>query len=513
MLPIAIGYASFGVCIVVILALNYLIVKYYSDKHEAEKLTTVVAVLGLTITLLCLFIIPVDILNVSTMSDQGGNVTLSTSDINFRNDSIRIIYYVLYALILGFALVLIPFAYFYFEEYDEGLTTCQRVYAGCKYTTFLIVFMVVLLIVGAFIRPGSSKPVDNQNVKDWIQDEIMNQNAAEASLMFAIACLTLLGFIVWISYTAYGLSAMPMGLIKGKRRVSDDRDQIDSDLSKTRERVGFLSSKNASGKNMSSRDEANLSLLQSRERALQRRSSRLDGSEKGIKKILVIFRPFSFIFGFVFLLVSFLIVISIVLSIIDKLTSSVCGSSCGFLTTYPKLKNPVDLLLSLLAPYFPLDFIILGLLITFVYFSTLAGIVRIGIRFIWIKMYEFLPRRTAPQGLLMATVLLMLANLCMNVQILTLAPRYGMFGTQVWFNATSQAVSPCSLDAPPNACQMTQIGVLSSRIQMGTSFFGIVYYYATWVFVGTFLIGLVVSLIRKRQSNVVAYRDDSDEDF
>eukprot|EP01133_Synstelium_polycarpum_P013901 gene13901-16401_t len=494
MLQIGFGWAAFGI-----------VVAYYSDKHEAEKLTTIVTVLGLTIMMCAVLIIPVDILNVSTMSNKNGTFVISQDDIDNRNTSMRIIYY-------AFSLIIIPFAYFFYEENDEGMPLGPRIFAGCKYTSFLIVFTIVLLVVGAFVRPGT-KSIDNQNVKDWIQTEILNQNAAEGSLMFAIACTTLLGFIVWITYTAYGLSAFPVGLIKGKRRVSDDRNDLDADLFKTREKANYYSSKFASGKSMSANEEAALSLLKSKERVLKKHSDRLEASQSGIRKVLVIFRPFGFIFGFIFLAFSIVIWISIGLSLIDKISSSVCGSACGFLTTYPKLKNPVDLALSFLAPYFPLDYVCLGLLIVYIYFCTLSGIVKIGIRFLWIKMYEFTPFKTLPQGLLVASVLLMFSNLCLSFQILQLAPRYGMFGTQVWQNVTTGAISDCTLDAPTDLCVMSQIGVLSSRIIMGTSFFGIIYYYATWVFIGTFLIGCLVSIIKGRSSNVVKYNNDSDEDI
>ncbi|KAF2069994.1 hypothetical protein CYY_008686 [Polysphondylium violaceum] len=524
MLNIGLGWAAFGIVILVLIVLNYIIVKYYSDKHESEAITTIIAVIGLTLTLLCVMIIPVDILNVSTMSNQQGNWTIDPTDISSRNFNVKMLYYdsniylsiyslllVLYGAVAVVSLILIPFAYFFYEEYDENETIGSRIYAGCKYTIFFIVFTIVLLVVGAFVRPGSSKPVDNQNVQDWIKQEVLNQNAIESSLLFTFACLSFLGFCVWATYTAYGLSAFPIGLIKGKRKISDDKSHINEDLYKTREKSKFYSSKFASGKSLSAKEESTLSLLKHKERALERRSSRLDSADKGIKKIFVIFRPFAFIFGFIFLLFSLLIVISIVLSIIDKISASVCGSACGFLTTYPKLKNPFDILLIKLAPYFPADYFILGFVIFYIFASTLSGIVRIGIRFLWVHMYDFQYRKTFPQGLLVACVLLMLSNLCLNMQIINLAPRYVMYGTQVFLNTTSLEVLPCSIEAPPDLCIMSQIGVLTSRIQLGTSFFGIIYYYATWAFVGTFLIGLVVSIIRKPQTNISSAYDDEDD--
>lgn len=125
-------------------------------------------------------------------------------------------------------------------------------------------------------------------------------------------------------------------------------------------------------------------------------------------------------------------------------------------------------------------------------------------------MFEFGYRKTFPQGLLLASVLLMLSNLCLNMQIVNLAPRYVMYGAQVYLNGTS--VIPCTINAPTDLCIMSEIGLLTSRIQLGISFFGIVFYYGTWVIVATFILGLAVSIFKRRPSAALSYSGDSDEE-
>ena len=46
------------------------------------------------------------------------------------------------------------------------------------------------------------------------------------------------------------------------------------------------------------------------------------------------------------------------------------------------------------------------------------------------QVFKIRPRRTPPQPLLLACVLLMLIMLVMNVEVLTLAPQYATFGSQ-----------------------------------------------------------------------------------
>lgn len=48
------------------------------------------------------------------------------------------------------------------------------------------------------------------------------------------------------------------------------------------------------------------------------------------------------------------------------------------------------------------------------------------------QMFTFKKRATPPQGLLLASVILMLSILVLNLQVLTLAPRYTTFGSQTF---------------------------------------------------------------------------------
>jgi len=371
----------------------------------------------------------------------------------------------------------------------------------------------VLLIIGAVVKPGN--PASN-TPKDWFDFVVDPNDHGEGAITFAIACLTLLGFGVWITYTAYGLSALPIGLMKGKKHIAEESSDLQGDLHETREKARAISSKYITGKRLSEKDQNQLDLLKRQERVLAKRSDRLNATQQGFQRVVSACKPFSFVFGILFILVTILIIVSILLTNIDKIKNS-CGAPCGFVTKYPEISNPIDLMLWNLAPYFPLDYVALGSIILYVFFSTLSGVIRIGIRFLWVHLFTIKPRQTPPQGLLLATVLLMLALLALNVEILTLAPRYASYGSQVYLdtNVTGNAtavLTQCSITAPPSLCTMTQIGSLMSRIQAGTAFFGVVYYVATWVFLAAFLVGVIVSLVKKKSSNIETEANDSDEE-
>jgi len=492
------GWVAFAIIILVLLAFCYFVVRYYTDRHEAEALPTIVTTASLTLALLALFLIPVDILDVSLGAGKGAEI--------------KVLYYILYGCILAFAFVVIPFSYFYYEEFDEDVTVKQRIFGGLKYTTFLLVIMIVLLVIGLFV--GVPKNTNSGSAKEWIDVIIDKNSKGEHAIVFAIACLTIIGYVIWISYTAYGLSAFPIGLLKGKRHLAEEASDIQSDLETTREQKRAISSKYMTGKKMNSRDEKQLDLLKRQERILANRSAKIDQSQSGCGKLVHACKPFVFIFGIILTLVTLLIVVSIVLSLVDKIVNT-CGTKCGFFASYPKIPNPIDLLLYNLAQVFPLDYVVFGSLIAYIFFCTLNGIVRIGVRFLWVHLYNIKPRQTPPQGLLLTAIILMLALLVLNIEILTVAPRYATFGTQTYTNGTDTNI-PCTTSVlflnSTNNCTMTQIGIFVATIEAGTAFFGNVYFYAMWVFVLTFIIGAIVTCVRRKSSNIEENDESDDED-
>jgi len=448
---------------------------------------------------------------------------------------IRIAYYVLYSLVLFFCFVLIPFAYFYYEEDDEDITLGQKIWAGCKYTIFLLIIVIVLLVVGiilAVVQPAEKPTKDN--AKQWISD-LLKTTPPEAAVSFAIASLTTIGFVSWISYTAYGLTAFPIGIIRGRKHVTEDANDLQSDLESTREKKRKLKSKYLGGKRISRKDESTLNLLDRKEKVLSRQGQRLEASSCW-RTCYTVSKPFLFIFGIVFLLVSIVIWVSILLTTIDKTVNQhqICESSaaCGFVLSNREIFNPVDVVLTKAAKFFPLDYVIVALLVIYIFIATLSGIVKISIRFLWMKLYDIRRGGSAPQGLLLAAVILILSTLALNFEITTLAPQYSTFGTQVYnvsmLNATvggngtvagngtvvvdNRGMIPCDLKSPQANCTMTQIAQIVNRVSIRTAFFGVIYFYATWVFLVFCVLGSFVALFKARASNIEKREDDSDEE-
>lgn len=72
-------------------------------------------------------------------------------------------------------------------------------------------------------------------------------------------------------------------------------------------------------------------------------------------------------------------------------------------------------------PFVQLDFVVFTLFVLYMFFTTLSGVVHIGVRFLWVKMFRFEHGRTLPQGLLLATVILMFAIIALNFELSAMA--------------------------------------------------------------------------------------------
>jgi len=515
---IALAWILFAAVVVGVLAFSWAITKYYNDRHESEPLPTIVTILGLSLALFSVFLIPVDIYSVSSSVDGEGKPLISPSDIQVRADAVRVIYYILYASMGAFIFGVIPFAYFYYEEDDEDVTIKQRIWGGCKYTIFLLLIVIVLFVIGFFlyfVKPGD-KPTSTANAKAWVTGLMDDENIGDAAMAFSTAGMTVIGYVAFLIYTSYGLSSYPIGIIRGKKHVAEEVSEVVGELDQTREKANLLKSKylNKPRKEWAKKDQEQMDLLTRKEKILSRHGQRLHAQHTGWRKAYEAIRPFFFIFGILFVGVSLLIVASILLTNIDKAANSgdFCGSQCGFVLAYPKIFNPLDTSLTALSKYFPLDYIALASIIFYVFFATMSGIVNIGVRFLWVNMYKIRPHSTPPQGLLLTCVLLMFCILVLNMEITTLAPQYATWGAQTWYNTTSGLSQPCSIDAPPTACSMTQIGTFVARISLRTSFFSIIFFYATWGFLVFYVIGFIIAVWRRKGSNVEKREDDSDSD-
>lgn len=185
----------------------------------------------------------------------------------------------------------------------------------------------------------------------------------------------------------------------------------------------------------------------------------------------------------------------------------------------PQIYNPLNHIFLLTERYFPIDYIVFLLVIGYFFVCTLYGIMRLGVRLLWVHLYEIKIGQTPPQGLLLTTLILILSVLPLTYYTSVVAPQYATFGSQVFCNSatgncesTPELIQPCRIDAPASLCTPTVLSSLLGQITFGNWFFGIVYYLFQWGFILVFLIGFVISAIRQPPPPTRPTKTDEEED-
>ncbi|KAL5022678.1 hypothetical protein ScPMuIL_001833 [Solemya velum] len=514
------SWIPFVVVLLLILLFSSCYVRYFTSKYDSTVSTTLSSVFALTVTLLTTALVPVDIFLVSFMKTSDGyfkDWANSSSERQSVEDSVAYTYYALYALVTFCIFMLVPFMYFFYEEKDEETTNKQRCCRAFMFTLVFLLIVVVLLLIGAFVPKNN---IPNANSTEWQKiQSLFNQlgtNDGEDALSFVMSSLSLIGMLSLILYTGYGMSALPIGMIKGYRSARKERLEVQNRRKEAQNRIQALRDK-YSGGTPSSRDRQRLTDLEESEHLMERQDTHLSRKNTGcLEKCCFILRPFEIIIGVVFLLLALLIFLSLLLTNIDKAMHSL-GYKLGYALPKRTLPNPVDIVLVYCQMVFPLDYILFDVIVMYLVLCSISGIRNIGVWFCWLKMYNFRPRRTRPQGILLMCMILMFILLAVDIIIYELTPQYSSFGSQHYVvetkNGSSHELMPCGIDAPQDQCTISRMSLLLTRLFYKMWFFGAAYYWATWVFLGVFLIGFVVVLVRKRKSaiNGEVEQDDFDE--
>ncbi|RKP10442.1 hypothetical protein THASP1DRAFT_4201, partial [Thamnocephalis sphaerospora] len=486
--------------------------KYYQDPAESEPLVTTVTVIGLTFCLCILTLAPLDIYLVSSTVDQATGLKrpwATPERIEEFTSALAITYYGFFISIVVLCFVVIPFAYFYFEELELDRPTQQvgqRAAGAAKYTLFTVSIATILLICGMVLRPklnGENPRMDFE----WFR-KLLLANGGVKAITFVVAVLILGGMFSFVSHTAYGMSVLPIKLLRGRRLRQRAQRETQAAIERIRIRRRTIQSKyENAARPASARDSRILEDLEQRELDLARRATHLSHGDGVFAIVPRLLRPLEILGGIVSLCLSLTLVASVLLTCIDKVKHSVCGQDCGYVLSHPEWFNPVNVILLYLSEHFPLDYIFVVAITLYFFAATAAGLVQSGIRFLWVHLYQIKAHRTAPQGLLLASIILMLSLLALNYTMTTVvAPQYAHFGSQLYCNHTispgvrdcsqyPQLIVPCDIEGPPGKhteiCTPTVLSTFIYRILVNLPAMGTLFFDAQWVFVGIFFIGLL----------------------
>uniref|UniRef100_A0A672III6 Lysosomal cobalamin transport escort protein LMBD1 n=1 Tax=Salarias fasciatus TaxID=181472 RepID=A0A672III6_SALFA len=522
--------------LLVILAFCWIYIRKFQSRQESEVVSTITAICALAIALISSALLPVDIFLVSFMKYSNGTYKEWAANNETRSqieDTVLYGYYTLYSIILFCVFLWIPFVYFYYEERDDNNENkCSQVKNALKYTIGFAIVCVALLLIGALLFltdcfitfrafvPLKVSPSQNSTQWDKIQHlfEELGSSHGLPALSFSISSLTLIGMLAVITYTAYGMSVLPLNLIKGTRSVAYERLENTEDIDDVEHQIEKLKSKCKDGRPLSSRDRHNLQELEGKLQVLRRRGRHLEIAERHCcTKVGSALRPFKIVLGIFFILVALLFTVALFISNLDKALHS-AGISSGFIIFGTNLTNPLNELLLALQPVFPLDYILITVITMYFVLTSMAGIRNMGIWFFWIRLYKIRPKRTRPQALLFLCMILLLIVLHTSYMIYSLAPQYVMYGSQKYLvqvrNNSCTFVHHVRLLVPWSAPDSQMCTVTRSYLFLHKFwFFSTIYYFGNWAFIGAFLIGLAVSCCRGKKSVIEGEVEADDSDI
>ncbi|XP_065668272.1 probable lysosomal cobalamin transporter isoform X2 [Hydra vulgaris] len=535
---IAGGWIPFVVVMLLTFFFATIYIRWFQHSQVSEFSSTLTSVSGLVVTLMTSALVPVDVFLISYMKNADGSFKEWAADNLTQNsieDTISYCYYGLYGLVALFVFVILPFMYFFYEEKDDSVTTKERCCTALKYSMVFLLAAFVILLTGAFVplKPLPSNMTAFDEKFNFLKHELENYKNIKQTMSILVGVISMFGMLMLIQYVAFGMSALPLGMIRcGKiyREEPESRQKL-TRKEKDKEKANMLRAK-IKAKVSLTRFERNEMRRIEQDELLQNRIDRKKTTmEKGIfHKFLQILKPFQVLFGVFFLFISLLIMISLTITSIDKALHSL-GLKSGYALPKPTFPNPVNIVMVYTQQVFPLDYLLFTGVILFFVFGCMNGIKKIGIWCCCIKMFKIRPGRTMPQALIFMVFILMLMIVSLNILLLTAIPQYMQFGNQKYLlysqNSTNSSrhnetdIKPqtylCSTNAPEGHCIMSRLAIILNTLFYKAWFFGAFYYWSIWLFIGVYYIGLiynVVAMFRKKTiAEILSSDEDSEEDM
>lgn len=489
-------------------------VGHYKLRDEPAGVTGTIGFLALLFALLSLFLIPIDVYMCPDYANS-----------SYRSAA-KLTYYTFYSIFLFCLFIAIPFGYFYYEELgdieDRNNTFTKRACAALKYVAVTAVLWITLIIIGAFIDFNSRTPETGDS--EWTHKVADSFSSNVDGIMpFCIAVVTAIGMFFSMIYTAIGLAAFPISLMRpmvapetvNAKKVSVELRKVTSDLD-------LLYTKYRGRDSWPPKDRAKKQMLERKKKQLQLQKQASSASaesgpryrqetccEKCSRCFWNTAAPVRYVIGIALETFSLLLICSILMHLIDQGVNSSCGYKCGFALNDPKIAkyDPISWVLTNCANYFPLDYIFFSGIIFWIFWCTIYGIIKVDVRFLCFKLFSLRAHQTMHNGLLMVIGFLLLILTSFNYLMYSFASQYMTFGDQ----GTNCAIVCDSSGSDCKECQGTEIFYLLSGILIGMPIFGLVYFVFSVIFVLVFFLSLVYNCYKKPGKDNRLLVDDDDD--
>ncbi|BCS21381.1 putative LMBR1 domain protein [Aspergillus puulaauensis] len=523
-------WAVYAIVVAILFMVASVFIYVYQTPRDRSLSVTLVCIVAIACLLATVLLLPVDVALVSSTvsSSKGRRKDWATQEVvDSITLSLTLVYYVLYSVDILFCLLVIPFTYFWYEEYDEVATQegeqsiGQRFWGASKYTLSFVAISIILAFVGFFVPISKSNDGDGL---DFFKNP-MGGNHVERALIFALGLLITVGMCVYVLHTSIGFAVLPIRLIKSgpslstKSLIAASSVQLESNRERQRQLEGRC---RGNPELLSSKDRRELDALAREERTLVRRHRLAQQAEGGSQpffmrvwyKLEAFCRPFNLLWGLILMAVSLLTWVSMLLTTTDKAKNSICKHHCGYILGHINIFNPINQVFVQSAKVFPVDYALFTMLVLLFFCSSVVGIATVGIRFLWINIFKVRKGHTSPQAMLLMTGMLILVIMALNYSIsMIVAPQYATFGSQTFCDRsrdlsgmqpdcskTRHLIIPCSEAINSRATEQVCVPSIASTflnsVSINFPFFGAIFFWAQFAFLGIYLLAFIVSFLR-----------------
>jgi LMBR1 domain-containing protein 1 len=187
-------WVAYAVAVALLLAIAGIFVYLYQTPRDRAASVTTICIITTTALLATVLLLPVDVALVSStsLSSEGRKKDWATPNrVDNITYTLTIVYYTLYSLDAVLCLLVIPFTYFFYEEYDEDAadygqqTVGQRLWGAFKYTIAFILFVVIIFLIGFFV-PFAKKAKEDHMDLDYFK-HLLQENRTYPILLTSIS--------------------------------------------------------------------------------------------------------------------------------------------------------------------------------------------------------------------------------------------------------------------------------------------------------------------------------------
>lgn len=192
-------WVAYAVAVAILLVIASVFVYIYQTPRDRAASVTTVCIFTVSALLATILLMPVDIALVSStsLSSQGRKKDWATPDtVENIVFTLKVVYYTLYSLDAVLCLLVVPFTYFWYEEYDEVAadegtqTVTGRLWGAFKYTIAFLIFCVILFLVGFFVPYAKGARNDHHYDLDFFKRLLAENRKLYVLIRYCFELLT-----------------------------------------------------------------------------------------------------------------------------------------------------------------------------------------------------------------------------------------------------------------------------------------------------------------------------------